>query len=193
MYNLEINKQASPKPEPSESEHLITTLRNEEKFAEQLCAKISDDLIQLRVSNLLGWYMCRADRNKHCFIAASLLSSGLPMVVTILNLIGQPEWQDYLAAALSAIVTVLMAWISICNLQRNWIRYRKSAERIKSETTKYIGKVSPYDGADANKLFLGKLEEMTMEENNRWANEQKQKPVRKRRKRFTGDYVDSEA
>ncbi len=73
------------------------------------------------------------------------------------------EWRQVIAIA-GALLLVITPWIQSKKLSKervqDWTRARAAAERLKSDTYRYVTGVAPYDGDDRDKALFARKEEI---------------------------------
>lgn len=110
--------------------------KNEYALFEAIEESIENKALKLRLTYLLKLYDRKAQTNRHWYHFLHILSVFLPTVATMLGLLTVLGGEQHIAA-ISSILTLLTTFILGLQNQfrcyENWIRYRSTAELIKSE------------------------------------------------------------
>ena len=75
---------------------------------------------------------------------------------------------DFIIAVIGGLIVVSGAFISLNQLQENWIEYRKTCETLKQEKYLYLTKSEPYDKDGSFALLVQRVEGLISNENSAW-------------------------
>ncbi|MDX2030623.1 MAG: DUF4231 domain-containing protein [Blastocatellia bacterium] len=131
----------------------------------------SDEYLSQRIDDQIGWY----DRKSgHCqrmykrlrgfeILAAALI----PFLTGYVDLYGGKI--KFLVGLLGVSVAVISGLLFLNKYQENWVKYRSTAEALRSEKLLYQTQSPPYQGPDAFLLFVQKAESIFANETGNWA------------------------
>ncbi len=147
---------------------------NEKKFILEILDKIENDIIRYRVSNLLIWYVKRASLYKISFMSSTITVSAIGVLIPIAtNFAFDNSSTKIFISVLGGLSTILTAVVSLFACRENWLRYRISAEALKSEVVKYLTLLPPYCDENKDKTLVLNIEAIAKEEGKHWVEEQK--------------------
>jgi hypothetical protein len=134
----------------------------------------AEEYIEKRVQDQIDWYNRKGLSNQKTFkwlrlveiVAAALIPflSGILINQPALVLIG-----TVIIGVLGMTVTVIAGMLSLGRYQEHWIEYRTTCESLKKESFLFQTKVEPYNGEDAFRLFVQRVETLVAKENTNWA------------------------
>lgn len=140
------------------------------------------DVVRDRAENLMLWYSLQATKCKRTYYFCTMFTVGLPLMVTVFNTTATvlsfvDHWLSIFISLFSALSCLLSTFLSVTKCQENWVRYRRNAERLKSETFRYVSGAEPYDDDDdftkLRKIYANRMENIVMEEDASWENMRK--------------------
>lgn len=143
-------------------------LAYERSYAEGVIGRIRNEIIRERISNVLVWYITSAHRQRGRHLFVMVLASLLNAAVPVLALSHGFELFNILIASFSALSGVLMICGAHYKWHDNWLKSRRNAEIIKSKTVLYVNRAEPYDGNNADAQFLQEIEQLIVEDGNKW-------------------------
>lgn len=150
---------------------LKTTRQEEKEFIELIENKITNEVIKDRVVYLLKWYSKKATWDKRLYFFCACVSVIAPASITLINSCFK-QYSNCLIPFISTFATIVAGILALTRWQEGWLRYRKTAEQIKSETSKFLLEMdhASHDTKnDIEKKFLDKLEDISSDENMEWA------------------------
>lgn len=143
---------------------------HEKDFVIKMLDFIEKDSIRFRISNLLKWYIDKAESNKRRHyisnIAALLSNAAIP----ILALSSDNGEARVFVSILAAIAGVSLSINNLGHYKENWTNYRKCAEGIKQAVSVYSIKRETYltlnktGLTSANEKYIVKLEQELLTE-----------------------------
>ena len=148
----------------------------EKDFFDDACGRIDNESVKKRMKYLLAWYSQKAEENKRKYNLLRTWSYSLPCIITLVNVFAfllSKEW----IAVISGTISVLLAFINHRmdhhRYYENWIRYRNTVEKLKTQMEYYLSGSFPYncDDSKMNSRILAEMIESTAtEELTRWTN-----------------------
>jgi Protein of unknown function (DUF4231) len=133
-----------------------------------------DEYIEKRLQDQIDWYDKKSLDNQRKFkrlriteiIAAALIPflSGLALNV--------PRFSGYATVIVGVLgigVTITASILSLERHQEHWIEYRTICESLKKEKFLFQTLVEPYNGEDAFRLLVQRVETLVSKENTNWA------------------------
>jgi hypothetical protein len=150
---------------------------NEMRYTLSQINDIADEKIRRRTENTLMWYVNKAKRSRALFYAFSLISIAASAAIPVINTIGGGSGssfsaKDTIISLVAAIGGVAVSVSTLFNLKEAWNRNRRYAERLKQECFFYQTRSENYSGksdTEADKEFIQQMENLTLEENKSWA------------------------
>lgn len=136
-------------------------------------ASIENDALKQRLVYLLEWYDEKAQLNRCCYHTLRILSVMLPNVVAALSLftfLGGEAMIAAVSGVLSLLTSFLLHLLDQFRYYENWIRYRSTAETLKSEVFRCLNSGDPYYGETSireHKLAIV-VEEIAHAETAKW-------------------------
>ena len=148
----------------------------EKDFFDDACGRIDNESVQKRMKYLFAWYSQKAEDNKRKYNLLRTMSYTLPCIITLANVFAfllSKEW----IAVISGTISVLLAFINHRmdhhRYYENWIRYRNTVEKLKTQMEYYLNGSYPYDCDDIkiNSRTLAEIiEETAADELTNWTN-----------------------
>lgn len=131
----------------------------------------SEEYLSQRIDDQIGWY----DRKSaHCqrmykrLRAYEIVAAGLiPFLTGYVDLYSGKV--KFTVGLLGASVAAVSGLLFLHKYQENWVKYRSTAEALRSEKVLYLTQSPPYQGADAFLLFVQKAESIFANETGNWA------------------------
>ena len=148
----------------------------EKDFFSNACSKIENKSVQERVKYLLAWYSQKAEGNKLKYNILRTWSYSLPCIITLVNVFAfllTKEWIAIISGTVSVLLTFINHRMDHHRYYENWIRYRNTVEKLKTQMEYYLNGNAPYNSVDANKnsrLFAEEIETITTDERENWTN-----------------------
>lgn len=151
----------------------------EQSFLSAICRELEDRIIKTRLSYLLDWYTRKAQRNKFWYNWCRFISYLVPCLITLVSVYGSvfdadhSKWAILTTATLSAFLVALHHVIDHYRFYENWVRYRDTAEKLKTETELFLNHCEPYNKKDKQKNqlnFAAKIEFYSSSELAGWEN-----------------------
>ena len=155
--------------------HVDKRKAKEQELFQEINKSIGSEVLKNRLKYLLEWYDSKAQWNRNCYNILRSLSILLPSVVAALSLFSFLGGEKIIAA-FSGLISLAAAYLSHLldqyRFYESWIRYRSTAETLKSEIFLCLGGCTPYCGSQSERehqLFV-KTEEIAREETTNWQN-----------------------
>lgn len=120
----------------------------EKKYIFFISENINNEYVKKRISNLLCWYTRKATKNKFFFLSLNTLTVLSPFFIGAFKVCTSGEDKVFIVSLLASALASINAFF---NFKENWIRYRFTAEIIKSEVYKYQTKSGAYIELDEEK------------------------------------------
>lgn len=121
----------------------------EKKYIFFISENINNEYVKKRISNLLCWYTRKATKNKFFFfLSLNTLTVLSPFFIGAFKVCTSGEDKVFIVLLLASALASINAFF---NFKENWIRYRFTAEIIKSEVYKYQTKSGAYIELDEEK------------------------------------------
>ena len=155
----------------------------EQELFQEINRLIAGEALKIRLKYLLEWYDGKAQRNRVCYNILRSLSMLLPSVVAALSLFTFLGGEKTIAA-FSGLISLVAAFLSHLldqyRFYESWIRYRSTAEALKSEVFLCLSSGAPYCGeqSEREQQLSVKIEEIAREEAVKWQT-LRQKPSEK--------------
>lgn len=157
----------------------LTAYRQERRYIREVLDQIGNPGVRTRVYDLLLWYIRQAHRCRllyYFFKAVTIVLPALVMIVTSSSN-GLAIWADeiwgtaanLLVAALSGLTGVASGLLALTRCDENWLRYRRSADKIKGELSLYLVGAGHYrEASTRDENFITELERIAGEEGEDW-------------------------
>lgn len=178
-------EQAQQAAEPKKKRRALNKV--EQAFLEAVCKRIDEPVINARLCYLFEWYTRKAQHNKRWYNCTRFITYLIPCLITLISVYaasmeGSSKWAIAVTATLSAILVGIHHVIDHFRFYENWVRYRGTAEKLKTEAELFLNRCSPYNkGVKDSKLrFAAKIERIAKAELDNWENlvEESHKPFR---------------
>ena len=178
-------EQAQQTAEPKKKRRALNKV--EQAFLEAVCKRIDEPVINARLCYLFEWYTRKAQHNKRWYNCTRFITYLIPCLITLISVYaasmeGSSKWAIAVTATLSAILVGIHHVIDHFRFYENWVRYRGTAEKLKTEAELFLNRCSPYNkGVKDSKLrFAAKIERIAKAELDNWENlvEESHKPFR---------------
>jgi hypothetical protein len=171
-----------------------TSSSTETKFYDNISSSIPHDIseyIEKRFKPQLNWYEKKASVNMLRFRILRISIIILSFITSIINAIGLVS-NNYtieiqlFTAIVTALILTLTSLLQLTKSQEDWILFRATAERLKSEYQSFVFGASPYyfEGeeekdivAKKNKLFVERIENIYLTEGSEFTSRHKQQSV----------------
>ena len=142
---------------------------DEVSFAALLTNQLPEGIHQSRYGNLVNWYILNARRCKTQYYMLTILSSLCSAGVIIATATKGFSISGVIIATLTALSNVAIVLVNLLRSRENWVRFRISAESLKSEACQYLGRIGVYEySEERDSLFLSKIEEICILESKQW-------------------------
>lgn len=150
-------------------------INQEKKYIEKIEQSIDNKIVQERIKYLLIWYSHKATINKYLYFAFVAISIIAPALITLINSCVKDSFlgmnKTCLISLISTIATIFAGILAITRWQEGWLRYRKTAELIKSKVSIYLIKRKNSENDDNKKIdneFISEIEDIVQKENAEW-------------------------
>lgn len=172
-----------------------TTSSTETKFYDNISSSISPDIseyIENRFKPQLNWYEKKASDNMLRFRILRISIIILSFITSIINAIGllknnYTEGIQLFTTIVTALILTLTSLLQLTKSQEDWILFRATAERLKSEYQSFVFGADPYyfeeqeekdiGAKKKNKLFVERIENIYLTEGSDFATQHKQQSV----------------
>lgn len=149
--------------------------RTEEEYAlfKMIEESIENKALKQRLSYLLKWYDGKAQKNRHCYHILHILSVLLPSATAALGLftfLGGEQIITAISSILSLLTAFLLHLLNQFRCYENWVRYRSTAEVLKSEVFRCLYGDDTYCGEihERERRLAIKVEEIAKGEVVQW-------------------------
>lgn len=114
--------------------------KTEKEFVLRLLDMIQEDAIRFRLSNLVIWYIRKANSHKRMYYILNLTAIFADLLILIVNTVYDdiPCPVNLITTILAAIASGALAINGLGHYKDNWIRYRTSAEVLKERISQYV-------------------------------------------------------
>lgn len=145
----------------------MNSLEYEIQSVEELLSNIENIKIRKRVTQVVIWNIKKATKYKYRYywmsISIIILTGSIPLI-NVAEL-----WNPKIfTSIISALASILASTLTLVNVKETWLRYRKYAEMIKSESVLFINKCEPYSESNAECKFIENIESIIGEERLNW-------------------------
>ena len=124
-----------------------------------------------RLDDQIEWYSRKSKINKIWYIRLQVSLLILAALITLsggVNSFINLSWLSLATAIMGALVAVLSGALKIYKYQENWTEYRTTIESLKHEKFLYLTKCEPYNGSNAFKVLVQRVEALISQENSNW-------------------------
>ncbi len=133
-----------------------------------------DEYIEKRLQDQIDWYDNKSLGNQKKFkrlrIAEIVAAALIPFLSGLaLNLPGFSSTGTAIVGVLGMTVTIIASILNLGRHQEHWIEYRTTCESLKKEKFLFQTSVEPYNGEDAFRLLVQRVETLVSKENTNWA------------------------
>lgn len=158
------------------------------EFLRNVCEKVDDPIVNPRLCYLFEWYTRKAQHNKRWYNWTRFITYLIPCLITLISVYaafiqGDSKWAIAVTATLSAALVGIHHVIDHFRFYENWVRYRGTAEKLKTEAELYLNHCAPYNKGSAKEnkqRFANRVERITKAELANWENllEESHKPFK---------------
>lgn len=128
-----------------------------------------EDYIATRVDEQINWYSKASGRAQTGWKALRLtevvVAALIPFAAAYAT---QSVFAQIAVGLLGVIVAVITGMLGVYKFQENWLLYRAAAETLKREKVLVMTGVVPYDGENAEKEFVARVEAILGKEGEAW-------------------------
>jgi len=126
-----------------------------------------------RLDQELDWYARNADRKQRAFYGFKSLQIILGMSIPICSLVTpDAKLANIINGVLGTVIAALESYLQLGNTERNWQRWRSSAEALKREKWLFLQNAGSYADPASPKsseiLLAERVEEIISREHNDW-------------------------
>ena len=129
----------------------------------------SNEYIETRVHEQMQWMEQKSVHNQKWYKVLKLIelicAAAIPFLAGFYQLY---SFFPLLTALMGVIIVICNGLQQLNHFHENWINYRTAIESMKREKFLFQSGASPYEGADAFKLFVSNFENLLSNENNSW-------------------------
>jgi hypothetical protein len=127
------------------------------------------DYIVTRVDDQIGWYERSTARAQKAWKALRLAEVIAAALIPFAAAYAAQSVPAQLAVGLlGVLVAIITGVLGVYKLQENWLLYRGAAEALKREKFLLVTGVAPYDGENADKEFVARVEGILGKEGEAW-------------------------
>ena len=148
----------------------------EKDFFDDACGRIDNESVQKRMKYLLAWYSQKAEENKRKYNLLRTWSYSLPCIITLVNVFAfllSKEWISVISGSISVLLAFINHRMDHHRYYENWIRYRNTVEKLKTQMEYYLNGSFPYNYDDSkmnSRIFAEVIESTAAEELTNWTN-----------------------
>ena len=128
-----------------------------------------DDYIKERLEDQITWYSSKSSENQKRYkvlrISEIVAAAIIPFIAGMGDKIGFGNW---IVGILGVIVAVTAGFIALHKNHELWIQYRTTCEQLKHEKYLFLTACEPYNGEDAFKNLVARVEGLISRENSAW-------------------------
>ncbi len=124
------------------------------------------DSTRTELEDQLRWFESHAGRARYLSLATRILAASGSALIAFLITTGFPGW---IPAAMALGVSFIEIVDGSTNQQANWVRYRRTAEDLRSERTLYDARAGDYAGSDRQATLAHRLNDIRRTERTEWA------------------------
>lgn len=106
-----------------------------------------------RLHDQIQWYDKKAKHNQKYYKVLSVISVIISSSIPILTLFEEKPLVKILIAIAGSAVSVITYIININTFKDLWVQYRMNCEMLKSEASKFINKIPPYNSNNSDVAF----------------------------------------
>lgn len=156
-----------------------TAYHQERRYIREVLEQIEHESIRTRVYDLLLWYIRGANRCRLWYYFFKTITIVLPALIMVVTSSGSglAIWADEVwgstanlaVAVLSGLTGVASGLLVLTRCEENFLRYRRTADKIKGELTQYLVGAGHYREANTrNQRFIVALEGIVAREGEGW-------------------------
>lgn len=134
----------------------------------------AEEYTELRLDDQIDWYDTKSQENQTAFktlrrseiVAAAFipLASGLTASIPSMTLL-----LTLSTGLLGISIAIAAGLLALSQHQERWIEFRTTCENLKKEKYMFLTGVDPYEGKDAYKVLVQRVESLVSKENTNWA------------------------
>ena len=128
-----------------------------------------DEYIEQRLSDQISWYDRKSSTSQRWFKWLRFTEIVAAATIPFLSGFAGDSFPIKIAiGALGVLVAVIAALLGLLHLQEHWIKYRTTAEALKTEKFLFLTQTNPYDKEDAFHLLVQRVESLLSTEHTEW-------------------------
>ncbi len=133
-----------------------------------------NEYVEQRLQDQIDWYDRKSLSSQQAFRRMRKFEIVAAAIIPLLSGLSasNPEFTmtgSVLAGFLGVGVAVIAGFLALGQHQEHWIEYRTTCESLKKEKFMFLAQVEPYDGEDAFKVLVQRVETLVSKENTNWA------------------------
>jgi hypothetical protein len=131
----------------------------------------ASDYIKERLEDQIDWYDKKSKWNQRWFkalkVAEFVAAGSIPLLTGVLG--PYISSSNLIVGILGALIALLAGILSLYQFQENWNNYRTTCESLKHEKFMFLTRVAPYEGDEACKTLVSRIESLISKENSDWS------------------------
>jgi hypothetical protein len=129
-----------------------------------------DEYIRTRVDEQMLWYSRASGQAQKWWkglrLVEVIVAALIPFAAAYAS--QQHPFAQVAVSLLGVVVAVITGVLGVYKLQENWTKYRTTAEALKREKFLLMTRAGPYDGQNAEKEFVARIEGILGKESEAW-------------------------
>lgn len=130
----------------------------------------TDEYLQKRVDDQIGWYDTKSATNKKLFVRFKIVEICAAVLIPfVAGLSPLPLMYQIMIGGLGVIIAIAAGVSAIYKFHENWIEYRNTAENLKQEKFLFVTNAEPYTSNEAYNDFVHRVEGLISSQHSQWA------------------------
>ena len=111
-----------------------------------------------QIAAVENWYERRARLSRFGFVSLSIAQLLCPFSISIIALMPASSWHKYILVSLGGVTGLMALLAQLGQVERNWLWYRATREKLRQERLLFTGKAGPYkDVSEPEPLFVERV------------------------------------
>lgn len=130
----------------------------------------TSDYIEERLEGQMRWYSSKSQWNQRCYKIVRMVEISAAALIPFLSALLPMDslWARISVGSLGILIVILSGLLDVCKFEEHWYQYRNTIEALKHEKYAYLARAAPYNGRNADRLLVQRVESLISVEHVKW-------------------------
>lgn len=130
-----------------------------------------NEYIETRLDDQIAWYDRKSQWNQRVFKRLQVIQIVAAALIPFLAGFTTADggWARWTVGLLGVLIAAIAGVQGLYRFQEQWIQYRGTCESLRHERYLFLAGVAPYDGKDAFRLLVKRVEACISREHGEWS------------------------